>query len=100
MSRIIRLAAAALAIALTATIIAIVADDGGPAAPQQRTVRYAVTLDSRAPVVTGTVRGVTAQARPARYRLNIAPNTVVALDPRPGCHYVTWRATTTGRDAR
>jgi hypothetical protein len=78
MSRIIKLAAAAIAIALTATIIAIVADDGR-AAPQQRSIRYEVALDSRAPVVTGTV---------------------IALGRRPSCHNLTWRVTTARRDAR
>jgi hypothetical protein len=99
MSRIVRLAAAATVIALTATITAIIANDGRDA-PQQRSDRYALSLDPARPVITGSSRGATVQAQGARYRLNLAGNTVTAVGPRPTCHYVTWKAATTATDQR
>ena len=99
MSRIVKLAAAAIAIALTAAIVGAVAYDRGRAAPRESSVRYHVSLKSPAPVVAANVRDLTAQAQSPGYRVRLAPNTVVEVSPRPSCHYVTWRAVTT-RNAR
>lgn len=98
MSRTIKLAAAAIALALTATIAAIVAYDRGRDASQERTVRYHVSLEPQGPVVAGNVRGVvTVHAQSGHYRLNLAPNalSVASLAAttnldiqhvRDGCH--------------
>ena len=99
MSRIVRLAAAVIAVALTATITAIVADTRR-AAPQQRSDRYELSLDSTPPNVIGSVRGATVQDQRVRYRLNLGGSTVIAVRPRPSCHYLTWQAATRGTDGR
>jgi hypothetical protein len=96
MSRIVKLAAAAIAIALTAAIVGIAAYDGGRAAPRQRSVRYDPNLESTAPAFAWSLRGPAVQAQPSRYRLRPAPNAVIELGPRPRCHYLTWRTTRTG----
>ena len=99
MSSIIKLAATAIAIALVAAIVGI-AYAQGPGAPRERSVRYDVSLAAPAPVVAGSVRGLIVQPQPPRYRLRLAPNTVVELPERPSCHYLAWRAIRTGSDAR
>lgn len=100
MSRIVKLAAAAIAIALTAAIVGIVAYDRGRAAPRERSIRYDLSLKSTAPVVPGSLRGLAVQVQPSRYRLRLAPNAVVELGPRPSCHYLTWRTIRAGSDGR
>ena len=90
MSYIAKLAAGATAIALTAGIVGGVADDRGRADPQ-RSARYEPTLASPVPLVAGNVGGLTVQAQSPRYRVRLAPDTVVDLGPRPSCHYVAWR---------
>jgi hypothetical protein len=96
MSRIVKLAAAAIAIALTAAVVGIVA---GHAAPRERSIRSDLSLKAPAPVVAGSVRGLPVQPQLPRYRLRLAPN-VVELGPGPNCPYLTWRTIKTGGDAR
>lgn len=75
MSRTSKLVAAAIALALTATIAAIVAYDRGRDTSQKPTVRYHVSLEPQGPVVAGNIRGVvTVHAQSGHYRLNLAPN--------------------------
>jgi hypothetical protein len=99
MSNIVKLAAAAIAIALTAAIVGVAAYDLGRADPRERWVRYDLSLSSPVPVVSGSVGSLTLQGQSPRYRLRLAPNTVVDVDPRPSCHYPAWR-TISGSDSR
>ena len=73
MSRAIKLLVAAVAIALVATITAVIAYDQGRVARQDRTVRY----DGAA--------SVGFRARPGPYRLRLTPDTVITLGPGPNC---------------
>ena len=100
MSSTVKLAAAAIAIALTAALVGIVAFDRGRADPREHSFRYALSLQSPAPVASGSVRGLSVQTQRTRYRVRLAPNSVVELGPRPSCHYLTWRTIRTGSDAR
>jgi hypothetical protein len=99
MSHIVKLAAAAIAIALTAAIVGVAAYDRGRADPRERSVRYDLSLGSPVPVVAGSVGGLALQGQSPRYRLRLAPNTVVDVDARPSCHYLAWR-TISGTDSR
>jgi hypothetical protein len=99
MSRILKLAAAAIAIALTAAIVGVAAYDQGRADPRERSVRYNLSLGSSAPIVARSVGGLTLQGQSPRYRLWLAPNAGVDLGPRPGCGYRAWR-TISGSDSR
>lgn len=100
MSRIVKLAAAAIALVLTAGVVGGVAYDRGRTDPRERSVRYDLSLGSPvAPAIAASVRGLTVRAQPSRYRLRLAPETVVEVAPRPTCHYLAWRATV-GDDGR
>ena len=90
MSPIVKLAAAALALVLTAAVVGGVAYGRGRD-DRQRSARYELDLASAASLVAPGVRRLTVQAQSPRYRVRLAPDTVVEVAPGPSCHYVTWR---------
>jgi hypothetical protein len=87
MPRTIKLATAAIALLLAASIVAIIAYDKGSASPHARTLTYNLNLDAKAAASSGKISSdLTVQPEAPRYRVHTTAKAAVDLGQnRKGC---------------